>query len=42
MLEVFDAPAGYLAYDEERVRHLGVVPQQSGQGYGSRLLRHRL
>jgi ribosomal protein S18 acetylase RimI-like enzyme len=40
VLEVFGAPAGYLAYDDERVRHLGVVPQQSGQGYGSRLLEH--
>ena len=40
VLEVFDAPVGYLAYDDERVRHLGVVPQQSGEGYGSRLLEH--
>ncbi len=38
ILDVDDAPVGYLAYDEERVRHLGVVPQQSGRGYGSELL----
>ena len=40
VLDVFDAPVGYLAYDEERVRHLGVVPHQGGQGYGTRLLDH--
>jgi ribosomal protein S18 acetylase RimI-like enzyme len=38
VLDVDDAPVGYLAYDEERVRHLGIVPQQSGRGYGSQLL----
>lgn len=38
ILDVDDAPVGYLAYDEERVRHLGIVPQQSGRGYGSQLL----
>ncbi len=40
VLDAFDAPVGYLAYDDERVRHLGIVPQQSGQGFGSRLLAH--
>jgi len=38
VLDVDDAPVGYLAYDDERVRHLGIVPQQSGRGYGSQLL----
>lgn len=40
VLDVSDAPVGYLAYDAERVRHLGVVPQQAGQGYGTRLLEY--
>ncbi len=40
VLDVDDAPVGYLAYDEERVRHIGIVPQQSGRGYGSRLLEY--
>lgn len=38
VLDVDDAPVGYLAFDDERIRHLGIVPQQSGQGYGTRLL----
>lgn len=40
ILEVDDAPIGYLAYDAERIRHLGVLPQQSGRGYGSLLLQY--
>jgi len=40
LLDAFDAPVAYVAYDNERVRHLGVLPHQSGQGYGTLLLEH--
>lgn len=40
VMDAYDAPVGYVAYDAERVRHLGVLPQQTGQGYGSLLLEH--
>ncbi len=39
VLELFDVPIGYLAYETEGVlRHLGVVPHQSRRGFGSVLL----
>ena len=38
MLELFDAPVGYVAFDADTVQHLGVVPHQTRRGYGSALL----
>jgi ribosomal protein S18 acetylase RimI-like enzyme len=38
VLEADQEPVGYLAYDDERVRHLGVAPQHVERGWGSRLL----
>jgi len=38
LLELFDTPVGYLAFDSDTIRHLGVVPQHARRGYGSALL----
>jgi GNAT superfamily N-acetyltransferase len=40
ILEVNAVPVGYLAYDAVRVRHLGVTPEETRNGYGSALLEH--
>jgi GNAT superfamily N-acetyltransferase len=38
LLEVRDSPVGYVAFDGDTVRHLGVVSDYQGRGYGSALL----
>jgi ribosomal protein S18 acetylase RimI-like enzyme len=38
LIEVLDSPVGYVAFDGNTVRHLGVVPDQVRRGYGSALL----
>ena len=38
LLELFDAPVGYVAFDDDTVLHLGVVPHQTRRGYGSALI----
>jgi GNAT superfamily N-acetyltransferase len=38
LLEVRDTPAGYVAFDGDTVRHLGVVSDYQRRGYGSALL----
>ena len=38
LLEVRDSPVGYVAFDADTVRHLGVVSDQQRRGYGSALL----
>jgi GNAT superfamily N-acetyltransferase len=38
LLEVQDSPAGYVAFDEDTVHHLGVVPDQQRRGYGTALV----
>jgi GNAT superfamily N-acetyltransferase len=38
LLEVRDSPVGYVAFDGDTVRHLGVVSGYQGRGYGSALL----
>jgi ribosomal protein S18 acetylase RimI-like enzyme len=38
LLEVADRPVGYVAFDDETVHHLGVVPDHQRRGYGSALL----
>jgi ribosomal protein S18 acetylase RimI-like enzyme len=38
LLELSDAPVGYVAFDADTVHHLGVVPEQTRRGYGSALL----
>ncbi len=38
LLESFDTPVGYVAYDAKTIRHLGVVRHQTRRGYGSALL----
>jgi len=38
LLEVRDSPVGYLAFDGDTVRHLGVVSDHQRRGYGSALL----
>lgn len=40
ILELFDAPVGYLAYSVDTVLHLGVAPSQTRRGYGSALLEY--
>jgi ribosomal protein S18 acetylase RimI-like enzyme len=40
IIDVFEAPVGFVAFDAERIRHLGVVPHQTRNGYGSVLLDH--
>ncbi len=40
ILELFDAPVGFVAFDAETVLHLGVVPHQTRLGYGSALLEY--
>jgi ribosomal protein S18 acetylase RimI-like enzyme len=38
LLELPDAPVGYVAFDADTVHHLGVVPDRTRRGYGSALL----
>jgi ribosomal protein S18 acetylase RimI-like enzyme len=38
VLDLFDAPVGYVAFNADTILHLGVVPQQRRRGYGSALL----
>ena len=38
LLELFDAPVGYVAFDDDTVLHLGVVAHQTRRGYGSALI----
>lgn len=38
LLELFDAPVGYVAFDADTVLHLGVVAHQTRRGYGSALI----
>jgi GNAT superfamily N-acetyltransferase len=38
LLEVRDSPVGYVAFDGDTVRHLGVVLDHQRRGYGSALL----
>ena len=38
VLELVDAPVGYVAFDASTIHHLGVVRHQTRQGYGSALL----
>jgi GNAT superfamily N-acetyltransferase len=38
LLEVRDSPVGYVAFDADTVRHLGVVSDHQRRGYGSALL----
>jgi GNAT superfamily N-acetyltransferase len=40
ILEVNDAPAGYLAFDDARVRQLGVLPRWMGRRLGTMLLEY--
>lgn len=40
ILELFDAPVGFVAFDHDTVLHLGVVPHQTRRGYGSALLEY--
>ena len=37
ILELFDTPVGYVAFDATTIRHLGVVRHQTRRGYGSAL-----
>jgi ribosomal protein S18 acetylase RimI-like enzyme len=38
LLEVRDSPVGYVAFDGDTVRHLGVISDHQRRGYGSALL----
>jgi ribosomal protein S18 acetylase RimI-like enzyme len=38
ILELFDAPVGFVAFNDDTVLHLGVVPHHARRGYGSALL----
>lgn len=38
ILELADAPIGFVAFNHDTVLHLGVVPEQTRRGYGSELL----
>ena len=38
ILELFDTPVGYVAFDATTIRHLGVVRHQTRRGYGSALM----
>ena len=38
ILEVGEAPAAFIAYDHETVRHLGVLPHDTRRGHGTTLL----
>ncbi len=38
VMELFDAPVGYVAFNTDSILHLGVVPQHRRRGYGSALL----
>jgi ribosomal protein S18 acetylase RimI-like enzyme len=38
LLELSDGPVGYICFDVDTVRHLGVVPSQTRRGYGTALL----
>jgi ribosomal protein S18 acetylase RimI-like enzyme len=38
LLEVHESPVGYVAFDDDTVHHLGVVPDHTRRGYGSALL----
>ena len=38
LLELFDAPVGFVAFDDDTVLHLGVVAHQTRRGYGSALI----
>ncbi|MET1005428.1 MAG: GNAT family N-acetyltransferase [Propionibacteriaceae bacterium] len=40
ILELFDAPVGFVAFSEDTVLHLGVVPHQTRRGYGTALLEY--
>ncbi len=40
IIELFDAPVGFVAFDHDTVLHLGVVPHQTRRGYGSALLEY--
>jgi ribosomal protein S18 acetylase RimI-like enzyme len=40
IIELFDAPVGFVAFNEDTVLHLGVVPHQVRRGYGSALLEY--
>lgn len=40
VLELFDAPVGFVAFTADTVRHLSVVPQHTRRGYGSALLEY--
>lgn len=37
IIELFDAPVGFVAFDADTLLHLGVVPHQTRRGYGSAL-----
>jgi ribosomal protein S18 acetylase RimI-like enzyme len=38
VLELFDAPVGYVAFNTDTILHLGIVPRHRRRGYGSALL----
>ncbi len=38
ILELVDAPIGFVAFKEDTVLHLGIVPEHTRRGYGSALL----
>jgi ribosomal protein S18 acetylase RimI-like enzyme len=38
VLDLFDAPVGYVAFNADTILHLGIVPQHRRRGYGSALL----
>jgi GNAT superfamily N-acetyltransferase len=40
VLEVSGEPVGFVAFDADTVRHLGVVPGQTRRGYGTALLEY--
>ncbi len=40
LLELFDTPIGYVAFDKTTIQHLGVVRHQIRHGYGTALLEY--
>jgi ribosomal protein S18 acetylase RimI-like enzyme len=40
IIELFDAPVGFVAFNSDTILHLGVVPHQTRRGYGSALLEY--
>lgn len=40
VLERFDEPIGYIAFDQTTVLHLGVLPDHTNRGFGSALLQY--